>query len=172
MADRNRLLLVGLAFSQANAYVDRFHRHSPPVLGHRFSLGAVRRGKLVGVAIVSGPRAREWEDGRTVEVVRLCTVEGENTCSFLYGAAIRSAFVEATNDRVYTYTRADEPGTSCVAAGFTLDGRTRGRSWDTPSRRRDTRYEIIDRNRWVIWRPGVARPVSQQPELPLTECAS
>jgi hypothetical protein len=50
--------------------------------------------------------------------------------------------------RVYTYTRADEPGTSLHAAGWVRDGEVKGRSWDTPSRRRDDKSEVIDKVRW------------------------
>src|SRR6185437_13836615 len=86
------LSVVPLDLAEANAFVAAHHRHHKPVVGHRFSIGAVVNGELVGVAIVGRPVARMRDDGLTVEITRLCTDGTKNACSFLYGACARGAF--------------------------------------------------------------------------------
>ena len=48
----NRMQHVRIELSEASDFVARHHRHHKPVVGHRFSLGAVRDDKLVGIAAV------------------------------------------------------------------------------------------------------------------------
>lgn len=115
--------LVPLSLAQARRYVGDHHRHNEPPIGHRFSIGLERDGKLVGVVIAGHPVARKADDGRTLELVRLTTEGDRNACSRLYAAACRAA--EAMGCRkVITYTLAEEPGSSLRAAGFTEDGTT------------------------------------------------
>ena len=85
------LTLVPLPLKEANAFVAAHHRHHKPVVGHKFSLGCMKDGQLVGVAIVGRPVSRYLDDGMTLEVNRLCRVGEKNVCSFLYGAAARAA---------------------------------------------------------------------------------
>ncbi|MFR8331722.1 MAG: XF1762 family protein [Oscillospiraceae bacterium] len=54
--------------------------------GIEFFLGCMANGRLAGVAIVGRPVSRYLDDGRTLEVNRLCTDGTKNACSFLYGA--------------------------------------------------------------------------------------
>lgn len=77
----------------------------------------------------------------TLEVTRLCTSGHRNACSFLYGAAARAAFALGYC-RIGTYILKREPGTSLAAAGWKLVGEVKGRSWDTPSRRRSDKHPI------------------------------
>jgi hypothetical protein len=155
VSDRNRLELVGIAFGRANAFVVAHHRHSERSQGHLFSLAAVRRSRTVGIVMVSKPRARRARPGLTAEVVRLCTVEGDNTCSFLYGAAVRSVWADPEYNRVITYTLASEPGTSLIAAGFERDGDVDAESWSREGRPRTDKHAIEPRVRWSVIRPGV-----------------
>lgn len=85
------LNLISIKLSDANAFVAAHHRHHRPVTGHKFSLGCEQDGQLVGVAIVERPVSRYLDDGKTLEVNRLCTTGEKNACSFLYGAAARAA---------------------------------------------------------------------------------
>lgn len=107
----------------------------------------------MGVAIVGLP-ARELMDGRTLEVVRVCTLGHEHACTRLYGACRRAATALGWQ-RLYTYTRADEPGTSPAAAGFVRDGvvpaRDRGSKLGA---RRETRGagDVDDGAEKVRWR--------------------
>jgi hypothetical protein len=86
-----QLDLVPVTLEEANAFVSQHHRHHPPVVGHKFSIGASIEAKIVGVAIVGRPVSRIRDDGWTLEVSHLCTDGSKNACSFLYGAAARAA---------------------------------------------------------------------------------
>lgn len=131
----------------ANSYVNAWHRHSRPVVGHLLSLGLFGDDlTLHGVAIVGRPVARHLDDGHTVEVTRLATDGTRNACSMLYSAAAREARRRGYL-RVITYTLASEAGASVRAAGFHREADVRGRQWDTPSRRRGHRA-TPDRVRW------------------------
>lgn len=46
---------------------------------------------MVGVVQVGRPVSRVLDDGKTLEVVRLCCDGTRNVCSFLYSAAARVA---------------------------------------------------------------------------------
>lgn len=65
--------IVPVSLKEANAFVERNHRHHGPVVGHKFSIGCTDGKKIVGVAIVGRPVARYLDDGLTLEVNRLCT---------------------------------------------------------------------------------------------------
>ena len=120
--------LTHVELDEANAFVAALHRHHPPVVGHKFSLGAVKDGELVGVVIVGRPVARLRDDGATLEVTRLCTNGVKNACSFLYGAAARACFALGYK-RIGTYTMPDEGGASLRASGWKLIAETPGRAW-------------------------------------------
>lgn len=126
-----------VTLAEANDFVAALHRHHPPVVGHKFSIGASFGGRLVGVVIVGRPIARGRDDGATLEVTRLCTDGTRNACSFLYGAARRAAFALGYQ-RIGTYTLPDEGGASLRAAGWKLLGERSGRNWSCPSRPRTT----------------------------------
>ena len=130
-----RLKAFPLLLSDANAFVEAHHRHHPPVVGHKFSIGAALDGELVGVVIVGRPISRHRDDGLTLEVTRLCTDGTRNTCSFLYGRAAKAAFALGYQ-RIGTYTLPDEGGASLRASGWSLIGERGGGEWDSPSRPR------------------------------------
>lgn len=144
---RSRLVLVPIPLDEANAYVERHHRHSNPTVGHKFSLGAARAGEIVGVAIVGRPVARGLDDGATLEVLRVCTTGERNACSFLY-AACWSATRALGYQKLITYTLASESGSSLRAAGWRVVGEVTARSWDTPSRPRVDKHPLQERFRW------------------------
>jgi hypothetical protein len=127
--------VVRLQLPEANAFVTEHHRHHKPVIGHLFSIGAAKDGKIVGVAIVGRPVARMRDDGETAEVTRLCTDGTRNACSFLYGACSRAAFALGFK-RIGTYILASEPGTSLTGAGWRMVGETGGGSWSRGDRPR------------------------------------
>ncbi len=126
---------VRIELKDANAFVAAHHRHHKPVVGHRFSIGAVLNDQLVGVAIVGRPVARMRDDGLTAEVTRLCTDGTKDACSFLYGACSRAAFALGFK-RIGTYILASEPGTSLMGTGWRLVGERGGGSWSVKSRPR------------------------------------
>lgn len=133
--------LTTVSLSDANAFVADLHRHHKPVVGHKFSLGAVLNDELVGVAIVGRPVARMRDDGLTLEVTRLCTDGTKNAASFLYGACARASFALGFK-RIGTYILASEPGTTLRAAGWRQLGETKGGSWSRPSRARTDKHPV------------------------------
>ena len=144
------LRLVPITLSDANRFVEAWHRHNKPVPGHKFSIGvADDEGVLRGVAIVGRPVARAYDDGLTLEVNRSCTDGTPNANSMLYGAAWRAAKALGYC-RLITYTQAEEGGSSLRAAGWTvLAERETRRGWDTPSRPRDNgSYLSTTRTLW------------------------
>lgn len=138
-----------IELKDANAFVQRLHRHHPPVHRDKFRLGAVNdQNNLIGVIQAGRPVARNLDDGDTLEVVRCCTDGTYNACSFLYSRIARIA-KEMGYKRVITYILDSETGASLKASGWMLDGYVKGRSWDTPSRRRNDRHPTVDKQRWV-----------------------
>lgn len=133
---------------EANAYIDRHHRHSPIVVGYRFALGAAFGEDLAGAAIVGRPVARGLQDGWTLEALRVCSTGERNVCSFLYGACWRAARALGYH-RLVTYTLQSESGASLRAAGYRVVGEVKGRQWDCPSRPRDPN-DPQDRFRWEV----------------------
>ncbi len=122
------LSLVPVSLKDANAFVAEHHRHHKPTRGHKFSIGCECDGQLVGVVIAGRPVSRYLDDGRTLEVNRLCTTGEKNACSMLYGAAARAAKAMGYH-KIITYTLDSEPGASLRAAGWTCMGRAGGKRW-------------------------------------------
>lgn len=141
--------LVPVSLREANAFVAAKHRHHKPARGHKFSIGWEVAGQLAGVVIVGRPVARAIDHRRVAEVLRLCSDGTANACSALYGAAARAAKAMGY-EKIQTYILDSEPGTSLRAAGFELEGRTRGRDWNCPSRGgRRVDQPMDDKQRWV-----------------------
>ena len=128
MGSGEALALTPISLQEANAFVERNHRHHKGVTGHKFSIGCTRDGELVGVAIMGRPVSRYLDDGLTLEVNRLCTTGAENACSMLYGAAARAARAMGYQ-KIITYTLDTEPGTSLRAAGWQCAGPAGGERW-------------------------------------------
>lgn len=138
-ADQTRLTVIPMSFADACDAVDHLHRHHKKPRGHKFSLGVLADGQLVGAAIVGRPVARVLDSGWQVEVTRVATDGTPNACSALYGAAWRTASA-AGYQRALTYTQDGESGASLRAAGWRPVAVLRPRTgWDTPSRRREDR---------------------------------
>ncbi len=133
---------------QAAEYIAANHRHHKPARGDVFRIGAELDGQLVGIIQCGRPSARNLQDGKTLEAVRLCTDGSRNVCSFLYAKAARVA-KELGYKRIYTYILEDESGASLKASGWTFDGVTRGGSWNCPSRPRSDTAPICPKQRWV-----------------------
>lgn len=77
MSEKKGLVLIPMTLREANAFVEQNHRHHKPVVGHKFSIGVSDGEKVVGVAIVGRPVGRFLDDGWTLEVTRLCTMDGK-----------------------------------------------------------------------------------------------
>lgn len=150
------LALVPVTLTEARRFVGEHHRHNLPPVGHLFSVGVAVDGLLVGVAIAGRPVARALNDGATIEVTRTCTTGVKNANSMLYGAISRAAAALGYR-RIFTYTLAEESGSSLRAVGFRVDAELAARpSWSSPSRLRtqtdlfgDERRPAGPKVRWV-----------------------
>jgi hypothetical protein len=91
--------------------------------------------KLVGVAIAGRPVARRLDDGKTLEVLRVCSDGTRNACSFLYSRVAQIARLMGYT-RIITYTLADESGASLRAVGAKVTGEVEPQEWSKPSRPR------------------------------------
>lgn len=120
---------------EANAFVEKHHRHHKPVRGMKFCVGVTDGALVRGVAIVGRPVARGFDDGLTLEVNRVATDGTKNACSVLYGACRRVAF-SLGYCRLITYTLPEEGGASLRGAGWKLLGARRGGSWHREGRPR------------------------------------
>lgn len=128
---------VPLELKQANEFVDRLHRHHDSVYRDKFRLGCEVDGKLVGVVQLARPVSRMLDDGKTIEVVRLCTDGTTNVCSFLYSRAARIA-KEMGYSKIITYILDSENGASLKASGWHKEADTHGHSWSCRTRPRNT----------------------------------
>ena len=144
----NKIYAVPLELKMANEFVNTLHRHHDAVYRDKFRIGAMVNDKLVGVVQIGRPVSRMLDDGKTVEVVRLCTDGTKNVCSFLYSKAARIA-KEMGYEKIITYILCTEDGTSLRASGWTEDGITSGGSWSRPSRPRNTTAPTVPKIRFI-----------------------
>jgi hypothetical protein len=128
---------VPLHLRAANTFVAKHHRHNLPTVGCKFAVDAAQDGKLVGVAIAGRPAARRLDDGKTLEVLRVCTDGTRNANSFLYGRVKRIAPLMGY-EKVITYTPEEEPGASLRAVGAQVVGQVQPKELSVPSRPRES----------------------------------
>jgi len=152
--------LVPLTQTQARAFVAAHHRHSRVPRGDVIRVGLAVDGQLVGVATAGRPVAAVLDDGRTLEVTRVCTLGTTNACSRLHGAIGRAAAALGYRTLI-TYTLEAEPGASLRASGYRLDATLEERDWSTQSGR--DRYQqnllgerITPPGRKLRWRRTLA----------------
>ena len=142
---------------EANAFVEKHHRHHRQVRGARFCVAAIIGGEVAGVVVVGRPVAAGLDPHTTFEVTRLCCRGGDrNVGSRLLGAAWRASKAMGCTVGV-SYTRSDEHGGCYRAAGWSEAADVKGRGWTTGNK--STRWlpglyepttEIVDRVRWEI----------------------
>jgi hypothetical protein len=146
------LHLVPVSLEQANEHVAAWHRHNKPVPGAKFCVGAADGDSILrAVAIAGRPVARHFDDGMTLEVVRVASDGTRNACSMLYGACQRATFALGYR-RLVTYTQAEEGGSSLRASGWHVIGERPPRpGWSAPSRPRDNdAYTSTARQLWEV----------------------
>ena len=146
------LVAVPVTQREAQAFIAQHHRHHGPSIGSVFQVALARGDQLVGVAMIGRPVARGLDDGYTLEVTRLCTLDApasRHAASKLYAICWRIAR-EMGYRRLLTYTLADETGISLVSAGWRIVHQVKGRSWDTPSRPRVDKHPTGYKTLWEI----------------------
>jgi hypothetical protein len=146
------VILVPISTTDAAAFVDAIHRHNRrPSIAATLAVGLEHGGKLIGVAMAGRPVARGMDDGLTLEVHRVATVEDapKGAVSCLY-QAIRRAGGALGYRKVITYTLSSESGASLRGAGWEQTSFLKARGgWDCPSRpRRPTPADHTDKIRW------------------------
>lgn len=150
---------VPLELKDANAYVEKYHRHHKAVSRDKFRVGCEEGGELIGVIQVGRPLSRYLCDGETLEVLRCCTNGRPNVASFLYSRVARIAR-EMGYKKIITYILQSELGTSLKASGWELDkDDCGGGTWSSPSRPRELtqitlfgaeqKYPTERKQRWV-----------------------
>ena len=143
------LRLQPITLKTANEFVQKYHRHHKPVVGHKFSIGVSDGEKIVGVAICGRPVSRYLDDGWTLEVNRLCTDGTRNACSILYAASARAAKAMGYK-RIVTYILKSENGASLRASGFRCEGIAGGKEWTGVRKPSDSNlYPHEMKQRWV-----------------------
>lgn len=116
---------------QARAFVQQNHRHNDAPVGWLFGAALYAGAELRAVGMAGRPAARHLQNGRTIELTRVCTLGDRNAASRLYGALCRAA-AALGYQRAITYTLESEPGSSVAAAGFRRDGETPARVHGRP----------------------------------------
>lgn len=160
-ADGDRFSLITpmditpVSIKEAMEFVRQNHRHCSAPQGHKFSIGLVAGdGARIGVAIASIPKARALNDGRTLELNRICCDPVYcHAASKLCAATIRVG-KEMGYHRFVTYTLPQESGSSLRAVGFLRDGLTSARplGWNCRNRPRRTpeKYPTGVKIRWIL----------------------
>lgn len=158
---------IPISFRKARQLVEEFHRHNNAPQNHKFSIGLqiTNTVDIIGVVMTSHPVARHLDDGRTLEIRRLCiTGPYANACSMLYSLAIRAGKAMGYI-RFITYTLETESGASAKAAGFQFDGYTaKNSTWSRKGRPRAMASSYLEgrKKRWVY---GVKVNSSREPEI-------
>lgn len=137
-----------ISLKAANAYVTVFHRHHKAVRGCKFCISVVNDTDIIqGVAICGRPVSRHYDDGKTLEINRLCTNGAKNACSMLYGVCARIA-KEMGYKKIITYILESENGASLKASNYICEGIAGGKIW-TGTRCRDNGVPQEMKQRWV-----------------------
>ena len=148
-----RLSLKQVPSSTVRGFIARHHAHCGVPVTWRFHNGVFNGGTLIGVAVVGNPVAPALMKRGILEVNRLCVRRDTpaalrwNAASMLYAWCAREAESRGWQ-KIITYTRADEPGTSLEAAGWKREATVRGRGWHSTRRPRSNRNGWIDKVRW------------------------
>jgi hypothetical protein len=151
---QQKLTIVPCSIKQANAYVQRVHRHHGPIPVARLALAvADEAGMIRGVAIIGRPCNTTLDDNWTLEVRRVCTDGCPNACSALYGAAWKAVRAIGYR-RLITYTLPEEGGASLRAVGWKPVEGCGGRSWNHKKReRKSDPVFLVKKTRWEIVTP-------------------
>ena len=147
--------LCPIDLEAANIFVKSLHRHHNPVPGCRFCVAVTDGVAIRGVAIVGRPVSRFLDDGKTIEVNRVCTDGVRNGCSMLYGACARAAKAMGYS-KIITYTLPEEGGSSLRASGWTCEGQFGGGAWTNNVRSRNDSHPLTEKYRWSLALEGNA----------------
>lgn len=128
--------IIPITIRDANVFVTNFHRHNKKVTGAKFAIGLTEDCELVGVAIAGRPVARLLDNGKTIEILRVCVKEGyKNANSKLYGRTKRICQLMGY-EKIITYTLQTESQASLKAICANPVSEVKPRDWDRLNRHR------------------------------------
>ena len=144
--------IIPINLKDANNFVDMFHRHNKHCRGCKFCLGLSHNNELVGVAIVGRPVSRNLDNGKTLEILRVCVKDtspkGAN--SKLY-ARCRKIGQSMGYKKIITYTLKSESQSSLRAVSARIDGFVKPDSWNRKNRNRiEQPVYKQEKIRWLI----------------------
>lgn len=141
---------IPVNFKMAKEFINNYHRHHISPQGYKFAVGLSIGEAVIGVAIAGRPVSRFEDNGKTLEITRLCVKPGfKNSCSLLYAKIARIA-KEMGYDKLLTYTLESEDGTSLVASGFKCVGINKGGSWNVKNRPRKDKAPTMPKKKWEL----------------------
>ena len=145
--------IIPISFKAAREFVDLHHRHNRAPAGNKFCLGLELEHDLIGVAIAGRPVSRHLDDGLTLEITRVCVIEGyPNACSKLYARMVKIARLMGYTS-VITYTLDKESQSSLKAIGARIVDEIKPREWTRPKRKRESQPVYSEpKIRWELTR--------------------
>jgi len=121
--------VVPISLKDANEFVEKHHRHNKRVVTHKVSIGLEKDGNLIGVGIAAIPIARLLNDGKTLELRRICVKPGNpNACSKLM-ARMKQIGQLMGYEKIITYTLQKESGISLRAVGARCVANVKPGNW-------------------------------------------
>lgn len=144
--------IIPITLRDANAFVEKHHRHNKRVVRAKFTIGLSHNSKLIGVAIAGRPISRYLDNGVTLEVYRVCTDGTRNATSFLYQRCKRIAQLMGFV-KVITYTLQSESGSSLRAIGAKIDKNVEHqKQWNSTSKVQRTNQAVSEqlKFRWLL----------------------
>lgn len=134
----SKLHAVPVELRECQNFINDLHRHHAAAVRDKFRVGvADESGKLLGVAQVGRPLSRFMADGKTLEVIRLCSDGSKDVCSFLYSRCARIA-KEMGYEKIITYILETEPGISLKASGWHCElSVCGGATWENNTRAKE-----------------------------------
>jgi hypothetical protein len=145
------LTVIPVSLAHSKAFIALHHRHHKLLRFHKYSIGVAKQDKLVGVYIVNRPVNVHIDDGRTLEVARLCTDGTNNACSFLLSRAAQAAKALGYQ-RIQTYTEEEtlkSHGASIWASGWLYSHLSKGGTWNHRCRPRTDKHSTGNKFCWV-----------------------
>jgi len=137
MADQEKYTFIPIELREANDFVLKYHRHNRPTQGHRFSIGLLKGGELIGVAIMGRPISRMLQTKGTLEILRVCIKEGNKNANSIMYSRVRKISELLGYTKLITYTLKTESQSSLKAVGAKVVAETQPQSWDRKKRHRE-----------------------------------
>jgi hypothetical protein len=140
-----------ISLKSANEFVKKFHRHNGCTAGNggKFAISLYYNNEMIGVAIAGRPIARELNDDESLEILRVCVLEGySNGCSMLYGRCAKIAKLMGYK-KIYTYSLKTESQSSLKAIGA-KPFPVKGHSWNNRPNRQIQMISLLDKWRWEL----------------------